>query len=244
MRGLDDAAFDRAFAALVTEQQWQEEPEYYRRYRTRYEAVLTRFGEKAPERPLDVLDVGGGQFAFLAAAVWGDHGCVADIDESCFPDLRARGIETFRWNIAAEDAPTERRFDAIFLCEVIAHLPVPGHVALRRLGALLRPGGLLLCSTPNLYRLRNVVYLVTGRRLFGHFDVPEERSYLPVLDYSAEHLTWQFGKAGLVDCEVELRDFSHAPYEPLNRALYALGAPLRRIPRHRDHLLAVATAPR
>lgn len=243
MRIFDEAAFDRVFTRLITEQRWQEEPEYYPRYRTRYAAVLRRFAERAAEPPLDVLDVGGGQFAFLADAVWGDRGCVADIDESCFESLRARGIDAFQWNVAVDDPPTDRQFAAIFFCEVIAHLPVPGHVALERLRRLLRPGGVLICSTPNLYRLRNIVYLARGQQLFAHFDGPDSRSYFPVLEYSAEHLAWQFERAGFRNCTVELRDFTHAPYEQLNRLLYWLGAPLRRIPRYRGHLLAVATAP-
>ena len=243
MRKFDEAGFDRAFDDLVTGIRWQEEPEYYPRYRSRYEAVMRRFAKRAPDRPVDVLDIGGGQLAFLAVALWDDRGCVADIDDTGFAGLRARGIDAFQWNVAIEDPPSDRRFDAIFICEVIAHLPVPAHVVLRRLRMLLRPGGVLLCSTPNLYRMRNVVYLLRGRPPFGHFDVPEVRSYRQVLEYTAEHLAWQFEQAGFVDCTVDLEHFAHAPNAPLDRVLSALGAPLRRIPRYRDNLLAVGIAP-
>ena len=243
MRLFDEAAFDRAFGGLVSAHRWQEEPAYYPRYRTRYSAMLRRFAERAPGRRLEVLDIGGGQLAYLALALWEDSGCVADLEDSCFADLRAHGIDAFRWNLALEDPPHGREFDAIFFSEVIEHLPVPGHVALSRLRALLRPGGLLLCSTPNLYRPRNVVYLIRGQPLFDHFDLPGVRGYGHVLEYSAEHLAWQFGRAGFEDYEVELRDFHHVPHERLDRVLSALGAPLRRIPRFRDNLLAVATAP-
>ena len=176
MRRFDEAAFERALTGLVTGNQWQEVPEYYRRYRARYAALLRRFAGAAPARRADVLDIGGGQLAFLAAAMWDDRGCVADIDDTGFAGLRARGIDTVEWNVAVDDPPFDRRFDAIFISEVIAHLPVPGHIVLRRLRTLLRSGGVLLCSTPNLYRLRNVVYLLSGRPLFDHFDVPTVRS--------------------------------------------------------------------
>jgi hypothetical protein len=125
-----------------------------------------------------------------------------------------------------------------------AALPVPGHVALGRLRALLRPGSLLLCSTPNLHHLRNIVCLARGRQLFDHFDLPGVRSYGPVVDYSAEHLAWQFERAGFLDCEGELRDFAHVPYGRLDRVLHTLGAPLRLIPRYRGNLLALATTHR
>ena len=243
MRNFDEADFDRAFADLVSGNRWQEEPQYYSRYRTRYAAMIRRFAQRAPDRPVEVLDIGGGQLAFLAVALWDDRGCVADIDDTGFAGLRARGIDTFEWNVALDDAPFDRRFDGIFISEVIAHLPVPGHIVLRRLRMLLRPGGVLLCSTPNLYRLRNVVFLLRGRPLFGHFDVPEARSYSPVVEYSAEHLAWQFERAGFVDCTVDLEHFAHVPNAPLDRMLSTLGAPLRRIPRYRDNLVAVGTAP-
>ena len=45
MRSFDDAAFERVFTDLVSDNRWQEEPEYYLRYRTRYEAILRRFAE-------------------------------------------------------------------------------------------------------------------------------------------------------------------------------------------------------
>ncbi len=242
MRRFSEASFNRAFEDMVTDVRWQEDSGYYPRYRTRYAAILRRFAEQAPEDPAEVLDIGGGQLAYLAAALWSDNGCVADVQEGCFSELREAGIDAFRWNLAVEDPPTQRRFDAVFLSEVIEHLPVPGHIALRRLRMLLRPGGLLLCSTPNLYRLRNVVYLLRGRQLFDHFDLPGVRGYGHVLEYSAEHLSWQLQRAGFADFAVELRNFEHTPNERLDWVLSSVGAPLRRIPRYRDSLLAVATA--
>lgn len=242
-RNFDAAGFDRALADLIAAGCWQEEPQYYDRYRSRYEAMIRRFAQRVPDRPVDVLDIGGGQLAFLAVALWHDRGCVADIDATGFAELRARGIDTFEWNVALEDAPVDRRFDAIFISEVLAHLPVPGHIVLRRLRMLLRTGGVLLCSTPNLYRLRNVVYLLRGRSPFDHFDLPDVRSYGPVVEYSAEHLAWQFERAGFVDYTVDLEHFAHAPNAALNRVLSTLGAPLRRIPRYRDNLIGIGTAP-
>ena len=49
-----------------------------------------------------MLDIGGGQLAFLAVASWDGRGCVADIDDTGFAGLRARGIYTIEWNVALE----------------------------------------------------------------------------------------------------------------------------------------------
>jgi 2-polyprenyl-3-methyl-5-hydroxy-6-metoxy-1,4-benzoquinol methylase len=242
MRVWSDTAVEKAFSDLTFNNRWQETPEYYERYRTRYMAMLRRFAREAPQPPVDVLDIGGGQLAFMVKAVWNDRACVADIEPSCFAQLQAHGIDTFVWDLAGEDPPAERKFDAIFFSEVIEHLPIPGHLVLARLRSLLRAGGVLLCSTPNLYRLRNIVYLLRGQQLFDHFDLPGERGFGHVLEYSREHLAWQLERAGFVDYVVELHDFAHAPLGRQDRVLSAIGAPLRRVARHRDNLLAVARA--
>jgi SAM-dependent methyltransferase len=243
MRSFDADRFDAAFNDVVTAIRWQEEALYYPRYRSRYELVLRRFATLAPDRPLDVLEVGGGQLALLAQVMWGDRATVADIDPSTFEQLRGRGVRTVRCDLANDTPPFAATFDAVFLSEVIEHLPIPGHVVLARLRAALRPRGLLVCTTPNLYRLRNIAYLVLGRPLFDHFDLPASGQFGHVLEYSAEHLAWQVERAGYRDYEVELCDFHHVPVERADRVLAWCGAPLHRIPRFRDALVVTAIAP-
>jgi SAM-dependent methyltransferase len=242
MRELDGYAFERAFGELSTRDCWQEEPSYYPRYRSRYEALTRRLAVIAPNQPLDVLDIGGGQLAFLAQRLWGDRGCVADISDSSFANLREEGLDAVVWNIAADDPPAGRSFDVIFLSEVIEHLPVPGHVVLERLRRILRPQGILICSTPNLYRLRNAVYLLRGKQIFDVFGLPGERGYGHVLEYSAEHLAWQFRRAGFTDYAVETVNFEHIPNGALDRSLARLGRPLSGMPRYRENVLAIARA--
>lgn len=243
MRVFSEKAFDEAFREIVVSGQWQEQASYYPRYRSRYEEVLRNYCAGAADRPLDILEVGGGQLAALAHHLWGDNATVADLSEACFATLRGQGVSAFRHNLASDDLPAEHSYDAILLSEVIEHLPVPGHVALRRLRQALRPGGRLICSTPNLYRLRNVVFLALGRPIFDHFDMPSDNGAGHVLEYSAEHLSWQFEQAGFRDIDVSLREFAHRPERRSDRALALLGRPLLRVSRFRDNLLASAVAP-
>ena len=84
MRMFSNKAFDDAFNGVVLSGQWQEETSYYPRYRSRYEAVLRCFCADAADRPLDLLEVGGGQLAALAHRMWGDQCTVADLSPACF----------------------------------------------------------------------------------------------------------------------------------------------------------------
>ena len=241
MRDLSHHDFLRAFVQVTTRMRWQEDPTYYPRYQSRDESVLAAFAAPAPNGRWTSWRLAGGQLALISSLLWGNQASVADIEDSCFPELRERGVDAFVRNIALEDPLTQRSFDAI-LSEVIEHFPVPGHIPLARLHAMLRPGGLLVCSTPNLYRLRKAVYLLLGRPIFDHFGRPGVRGYGHVLEYSAEHLAWQFREAGFSNFDLQLRDFSHRSSRRGDQLLSLLGSPPRKIPRNRDNLLVVAAA--
>jgi hypothetical protein len=106
-------AFDRAFASLSAERCWQEEPGYYPPYRTRYEAILQRFADHAPEVQLGVLDIGGVNSP-ISPWRYGRTMAPWPTDTTAIAGLRSLGLNPFQWNVALDDAPTERRFGAIF----------------------------------------------------------------------------------------------------------------------------------
>jgi 2-polyprenyl-3-methyl-5-hydroxy-6-metoxy-1,4-benzoquinol methylase len=135
-------------------------PDYYSRYKT----LIKRFCSLAPAAPVDVLDIAGGQLAVLCKKLWADHACVADINVGgpLFDYMRSQEVRGVRWNLCKTEQPFVEQFDFIFFSEVLEHLPLPGHVVLERLRRALKPGGTLICSTPNFYRLRNLVYLALG----------------------------------------------------------------------------------
>jgi 2-polyprenyl-3-methyl-5-hydroxy-6-metoxy-1,4-benzoquinol methylase len=240
----DHRSFRRAYDELVVGGRFHEVPEYYPRYRTRYEALYRAFAARAPHGPIDVLDIGGGIYATLAAALRGDRCTVADLGATNADYLQRCGVASVEWNLCDDEQPFEARFDAIVFSEVIEHLPVPAHLVLARLRRALRPGGFLLCTTPNLYRLRNVVYMALGRQIFDHFRMPEGRGLGHVLEFSRDHLAWQIEKAGLRLESLDLRYFPHQPYSLAFRLLSWIGRPLFLVPRWRDCLVAIAHAPK
>jgi SAM-dependent methyltransferase len=242
--------FDAAFERFIC-QGFLASPEfqvggaaYYRRYRSRYKECMRRFAALAPPHPVDVLDIGVGQLAFLATKLWGDRAVMADLPGPHLSYLADQGVEAIHWNLCKDKPPFINRFDVVFFSEVIEHLPIPGHIVLERLRKVLRPGGLIICTTPNLYRLRNVVFMALGRRIFDYFRYADgEVTLSHVLEYSRDHLDWQMKRAGFTHCSVEYCQMHHSPTSPLHRPLAWLGYPLHLVPRWRDNLVATAYAP-
>ena len=217
---------------------------YYLRYRWRFKDCIRRFALLAPSQPVDILDVGGGQLALLCMKLWGDHGVVSDLPGEHLSYMAAHGLETNHWNLIKDEPPFSGKFDFIFFSEVIEHLPIPGYVVLERLRKLLRPGGVMICTTPNLYRLRNLVFMAFGQRIFEYFQYPDKEVALGhVLEYSRDHLDWQLKKAGFTRFRVEYCQMHHSPTNPLHRPLAWLGYPLHLVPHWRDALVATAYAP-
>jgi len=242
-RSLRYQDFCEAFDRLIVRGRFNEEPSYYPRYRTRYYRILKQFADLAPPPPSAVLDIGGGQLAVLASALWGDHCTAADIGGEHLDYVASLGVRPVRWNLCSEEQPLSAEFDIVFFSEVIEHLPIPGHIVLERLRKCLKPGGYLLCTTPNLYRLRNIVYMATGVQIFDYFRIPDERGLGHVLEYSHDHLKWQFERAGFHDVRVEFQQFHHHPHRLAARLMSWMFYPLFLVPRFRDNLVAVGRAP-
>ena len=137
----------------------------------RYEALLAKVEELAPERPL-ILDVGQ---AYEAERLRELPGAVVDtlgFGDERFPpregerhlpvDLLAAQEQWPEW----ETWPHFRGYDVVVCAEVIEHLPVSPASALGFLGSALRPGGWLVLQTPNAARIGNRVRLLAGRNPF------------------------------------------------------------------------------
>jgi 2-polyprenyl-3-methyl-5-hydroxy-6-metoxy-1,4-benzoquinol methylase len=241
-RPFDRRTFRETYDRFIVAGSFQEEPWYYPRYRSRYEAVMERFAELVDTNPVRVLDIGGGQHALLAKKLWNDQTTVADVTEDCLAYVREQGVETARWDLSREEPPFSEPFDVIIFSEVIEHLPCAGYIALERLRHCLRPGGILICTTPNFYRLRNIVYVAIGKEIFDDFRRPEAGGGGHLVEFDVPRLQTQFTQAGFTDVSLELRQFHHSPTSPIFRLIYWLGRPLLMIPRFRDNLLAVARA--
>src|SRR5579883_2285337 len=102
------------------------------------------------EQPGRWLDVGFGNGALLTtAAEFGYEVCGVDTRRACVDRLREFGFAAWQGDFLRFSAPDGRGFDVLSLADVLEHMPFP-RTALRHARDLLREGGLLFVSMPNL----------------------------------------------------------------------------------------------
>ena len=98
-------------------------------------------------------------------------------------DYQPYGFRSIGVNLADQPLDVEERFDVVLSFEVVEHLPIAPHEHIAVLSKLLKPGGRLVLTTPNLAHLPNVVRLLRGRPV-----LPDARLTFAEPCYENEHV--------------------------------------------------------
>jgi 2-polyprenyl-3-methyl-5-hydroxy-6-metoxy-1,4-benzoquinol methylase len=196
--------------------------------------VLTVFDESRPR--LNVLisalrhltgargiDVGAG-FGFLPVLLQrrGVHAIAADLDPTLCQFAAAHGVDVRQYQIgAACSAPAGIPFDFVVFSEVLEHLKLPAARAIHEVAGLLRPGGLLLLTTPNVARLAHIEALAAGENFLEPFDESIPPNGDPtdfvehVREYSVREVIEAVEAAGFGVDRVEMTGWGEGGYDPL-----------------------------
>lgn len=247
---VDRAAFDENYDRFIIGRQFVETDDYYIHSRERFWNAI-RFFARLPRPAGPVLDIGGGQCAILCRELFGVDAFAADVNETAEPDIRAAGLGFQKLNLLdglvgtlPADAPPEPRYAAITLLEVIEHLPVPGYLVLERLRRHLLPGGVLLLTTPNGYRLRNILYMLLNRRLLDHYRYPKPGENMGhQLEYTLPEMVWQAERAGFAVAFAEHYADGWAGSTPLRRAARTVARAADVVPHLRNGIVLGLRAP-
>ena len=105
-----------------------------------------------------------------------------DVAEASLDAVRRRGGRAWRWDAGAEPFPGERHgYDVLIASEMIEHVDDTEH-ALRQFHAALRPGGLLVLTTPNLAFWYSRLRVLAGLAPMAAPGVARGRAADPALD--------------------------------------------------------------
>ena len=238
-------AFDRVYDAVILGNHFFEGQEYYRQFKDRYWNTLKYVSECLRPEQTRLLDVGSGQFALLAKHLYGAQAEVVDIDSRYTRVLSDNGIPFRRADLSREPIDAHPPYDVVVLAEVIEHVPTPPYVVFESIQRSLSPGGFLVVTTPNLYRLRNLVRMATGRPIFDHFRVPEQDGPLGhFLEYSQEQMEWHVERAGFRIHRSELTQLSLGGATSLTRFARRTLAPVFAArPLWRDNIVMIGQKP-
>lgn len=242
---LTRSAFNAAYDRLVRPGGFHEADSYYEISRQRYFRTLGYLADLDLPEPAKLLDVGGGQFAILASQLFGDEATVGDIGDAYRAPADAAGVNFTVCNLLEDDPPSFKgAFDVIILAEVIEHLPMPPYLILRKVRTWLKRGGVLLLTTPNLFRIRNVARMILGRDPFDTFMLPRDGVSLGhQTEYSARHLAWHIREAGFSVDRLEHDQLGHTGFSRKARLARKLLAPLQMRKAWREELVAIARNP-
>lgn len=237
--------FDAIYDSCIVGSGFFESDEYYRNDRERYWRSLELLCRVIPPAPVTILEIGGGQLALLCRKLFGDACVVGDISDEYLSPIRNAGIEFVRFNLMeTEAAQLDKRFNVVLLLEVIEHIPLPGYVVIERIKTLLDPGGLVFLTTPNLFRIRNLIRMFRGVEFLDRFMLPGPGQSLGhQLEYSADHLQWQMKRAGMEIVMLEHDSLGRKGHSAKAKLARRLLAPLELRPVWRDGLVAAARKP-
>jgi 2-polyprenyl-3-methyl-5-hydroxy-6-metoxy-1,4-benzoquinol methylase len=236
--------FDEIYDSFIVGGGFFESGDYYKNDRERYWRSLELLCQVELPIPAKILEVGGGQIALICKALFGDDGTVADISQKYAAPLRKADIELVTFNLMdAKPHEIASQFDVIVMLEVIEHIPLPAHLAFERLKPLLRPNGVIFLTTPNLFRLRNVIRMIRGVEFLDRFTLPEPGQGLGhQLEYSASHLRWQLERAGMKIIMLKHDSLGRTGHSVRARVARTLLAPLDMRPIWRNNLVVAARA--
>ena len=128
---------------------------------SRIRKLLRLLEAETPGCLLDVGCAGGELAALIATRGWRVQG--AEAEATLVEAARARGVQTRVVDLDRAPLPwPDGAFDAVVAAEIIEHVIDTDHL-LGEIARVLRPGGALVITTPNLASLENRLRLLLGR---------------------------------------------------------------------------------
>jgi SAM-dependent methyltransferase len=238
--GISRREFDETYDSLILGRAFVEDVDYYHACRTRFRLAFREIAGLGLPQGTRAVDIGGGIMGVLMSRLLHFDVTVADVNDRARADIEALGLRFATVDLFRDLPPPVENADLVVLQEVIEHIPQPPYLVLRRIAAMLRPGGRLFLTTPNGHRFRNLVYMALGKEILGIYRYPEAGEALGHQhEYTRRQMIWQSETAGF---EVERADYVQDGWSGSTltaRAAWILSKPAGLIPHMRNSLFCM-----
>jgi SAM-dependent methyltransferase len=169
---------------------WEEH--YLDYHADRYLDTLKILGQGQGEKMLDVgafpghLTLAAHHLGFKTQGLTGRAESTPSL-QMIIDRLDRLGIPTALADVESEPFPfPDNTFDVVLASEIIEHLHYNPYRLLRESFRVLKPGGRILISTPNINRLENIVRMIRGRTIHSEISGRFDESFSSI--FSARHV--------------------------------------------------------
>jgi 2-polyprenyl-3-methyl-5-hydroxy-6-metoxy-1,4-benzoquinol methylase len=200
------------FSELLTRNGLEENFDYFNFHKYRFDFILEVLKDyfKPGSKFLDIGSFNG--YLMMGAKLIGYEVSGTDLKE--FVDgtkdsSSFYGFNNLEADLSKEPIPySENKFDVILFSETLEHLNFHPADLFKEISRVLKPGGLVIITTPNLIRANNVFKMIIGRSINHEI----ERKYNPgahYREYSFKEIKYLCEKAGLKIFSHEALNFKY-----------------------------------
>lgn len=156
----------------------------------------------ASSESLRIIDIGPTPHTLKIKELYAHYEIAAlDRTELLQERLNAVGVQLKTCNLDDEPIPfASDSFDVVIFTEVLEHIFAPPSEVLREVGRILRKGGKLLLSVPNIARLMNRLKLLFGITPLKHPDITMQKNWIHghghVHEYTVKEITGLLAACG------------------------------------------------
>lgn len=109
--------------------------------------------------------------------------------------LEKHKLDIKKVNIEIEALPFKNNtFELILLNEVFEHLMVDPIFVLKEINRVLKPGGILILTTPNLYAFHKILMFLSGRSINDAYDEFNKKNIYGYIGHIREYSTYEIKK--------------------------------------------------
>ncbi len=209
------------------------EKEYIRFHIKRFSAIIGYLAKEFPGRDCRILDIGsyGGHLLIGLRQKGYKNLCGADMPE--INRIIRKRLEKYgfgHYDIDLRSLPSDipgRSFDLIVFSETLEHLDFHPLYVFKEFSRLLKPGGKILITTPNLTRLNNCLKLLGGRSIHQDLALPYT-SGTHYREYTAAEVAYLLERTGLSISRTKYIDFHYPDENALLAALNSVAGKIRK----------------